>query len=153
MDVIGSCAAVEYANELHATVERCALRLGWPLVLVDGNVHLATDRGVVGLLVGARFGGHLLGELRGRGWEVPVLALPGVALRWAFLVRTPVGPVPRLPAWARVVSGPQLLPLPPSVTGHGPARWVHAPTGHPACVPPFAAAFEVVLAAASHAIG
>ncbi|MGM1064470.1 hypothetical protein [Saccharothrix sp. Mg75] len=118
MDDTAACTATRYANQLHATVERLALRRGWPLVLSGGNVHLPTGHGVAGLLVDVR----LASPVRA---DVPVLALSPTL--WAFLVDPARALRPVLPAGVLLLDGGRYLPLPPSVTADGPVRWVREP--------------------------
>ncbi len=133
---------MQYSEELHATVERLAIGLGWPLVLADGNVYVPTSRGIVGMVVPARFGGWVDAEFRRRGIVSATVALPDGT--WAFLVEDPGARIPALPPDVLVVSGPRYLPVPPSVTGDGPVRWVREPRTDVRAIPPFRVALNVV---------
>ncbi|MEV0675651.1 hypothetical protein AB0I60_03915 [Actinosynnema sp. NPDC050436] len=131
-----------YAEQLHATVERLAIGLGWPLVLADGNVYLPTSRGIIGLVVPARFGGWVDAEFRRRCVAAGTVALADGT--WAFLVEDPGVQDPPVPSGVLVVNGPRYLPVPPSVTGDGPVRWVREPRTDVRAVPPFRLALDVV---------
>ncbi|CCH33266.1 hypothetical protein ABZ816_18925 [Actinosynnema sp. NPDC047251] len=133
---------MKYADQLHATVERLAIGLGWPLVLADGNVYLPTSRGIVGLVVPARFGGWVDAEFDRRGIVAATLALPDGT--WAFLVEDPGVQHPPVPSGVFVVDGPSYLPVPPSVTVGGPVRWVREPRTDVRPLPPFREALDVV---------
>ncbi|MBY8850041.1 hypothetical protein [Saccharothrix longispora] len=118
MDDTAACAATRHANQVHAVVERLALRGRWTLVLSGGNVHLPTGPGVAGLLADARLACRVRAD-------VPALALSPTL--WAFLVDPAGTPPPVLPAGAWLLDRGACLPLPPSVTAEGPVRWVREP--------------------------
>ncbi|MEU4804264.1 hypothetical protein [Actinosynnema sp. NPDC023587] len=133
---------MKYADQLHATVERLAIGLGWPLVLVDGNVYVPTSRGIAGLVVPAWFGGWVDAEFHRCGIVAATVALPDGT--WTFLVEDPGVRHPPVPSGVQVVDGPHHLPVPPSVIGDGPVRWVREPRTDVRALPPFRVALDVV---------
>ncbi|MEU5692135.1 hypothetical protein [Actinosynnema sp. NPDC020468] len=142
MDDLGTCAAVRYANELHAAVERCAIGLGWPLVLSGGNVYLPVGRGVIGVAMAAVFASRV--EVGGG----PVLAYPGRVETWVVLVDQPEVGNLRVPPNAVLVDRPGYLALPPSHTPGGPVRWVCPPRTDRRVLPSFASVYEAIWRAA-----
>lgn len=105
--------------------------LRWPVEQDAGSVMLRLGCGVGAVDVAAGRGRDIIVVLNARDSLGPVLALPGRWLRWVFLT-TPDDPGAAGSSTAMVgarlrMTGPDALPLPPSLTAHGPPRWIVAP--------------------------
>ncbi|MGH3902419.1 MAG: hypothetical protein ACRDTA_30025 [Pseudonocardiaceae bacterium] len=113
-----------------------------------GGVRLRLGCGVGAVEFLAGRGRAVIAVLRARNSLSPVLALPGRPVRWVFLTApddpgVAVNNVTMVGARLRMTA-PDVLTLPPSVTAHGPARWIVSP-GVGTCTPPW---LQAVLSAA-----
>lgn len=122
--------------------------LHWSVDEDAGGVLLRLGCGVGAVEFLAARARAVIAVLRARDSLGPVLALPARPQRWVFLT-TPDDPGAASSSVAMIgarlrMTAPDALALPPSLTAHGPARWIVSP-GPGACTPP---RLQAVLSAA-----
>jgi hypothetical protein len=99
---------------------------GWPVIVREDQVLLTLGFEAVALVLPDGLAEAVTAILAGRDRPAPVLMNPGTSQEWVLLAGEPFGvPLP-WPDRARLLTG--TLPLPPSITPHGPIRWQHPPT-------------------------
>ncbi|WP_133907388.1 hypothetical protein [Actinophytocola oryzae] len=116
-------------DQLRHAAHTYHLELGWTTT-VDGNqLALELDDDLWGLRMPTALAVELVAALRAMDFSCPVVDLAEPSVVLLEPVEVPVS-TPRLPAAVgRLPSGCR-VPLPPSVTGRGPVRWLtHEPDG------------------------
>lgn len=111
------------------TAEAYATLLGWPVRAEGQAVLLAMTCGLTALAIPRASAAEVTPLLKLRDSAGPVLALPLDTVQWVFLAEGN-GLVPaqeHAPLGGRYLRPPTQIPLPPSVTPHGPVKWVIAP--------------------------
>jgi hypothetical protein len=84
--------------------------LGWPTSSSDRGIELATNQGIVGLVVPSAVAEKVAEELLAG----PIICLADESHRWIFLAETPAGRCPDLPIGISLKSGLSRIPLPPT---------------------------------------
>jgi hypothetical protein len=100
--------------------------LGWPVEKFDGRLMLVadSDNDVTVLSVPADLAEQVQSCLARTDMQAPLLQLPGLPAEALFVVARTSVPVTMPPGVHRVPVG---IPLPPSTTVDGPARWITSP--------------------------
>ncbi|MGH4017948.1 MAG: hypothetical protein ACRDT0_01615, partial [Pseudonocardiaceae bacterium] len=103
----------------------CYRAWGWPVTTRRDQVLLALDGHAVALLIPTTLATQLEAILATRHCPAPVLAHPDAPGHRVFLAGEPFGAELPWPPGVQPVTGS--LPLPPTVTPHGPVRWAQPP--------------------------
>ncbi|HEX2297000.1 MAG TPA: hypothetical protein VHH34_00535 [Pseudonocardiaceae bacterium] len=101
--------------------------LRWPVTLRGEQVslNLDLDLDAVAVVIPVRLAARVVEILVGRRCPPPVLVHPGLATHWVIVAGERFGVPLGWPDGVHRVTGTLLLP--PTVTGHGPVRWVRPP--------------------------
>jgi hypothetical protein len=137
-------SSVRQPDELNATISLCGDLLGWPIVVNAEGVFLPVSHDIAGLTMPAGLAGEVNTEIIRREIRVPIIAAPGVPGRWVFLVQQPPS-LPGLPVGVGLVSGTARIPLPPTIVGNKPARWISPPDeAYRVVVPPLSQVLQAI---------
>ncbi|HEX2299274.1 MAG TPA: hypothetical protein VHH34_12290 [Pseudonocardiaceae bacterium] len=130
----GVAPASDSADELSASARVGAVlayqELGWPVTVRAGQVslNLDLDLDAVAVVIPAGLATHVAEILDQRRCPPAMLTHPALATHRVLVAGERYGVVLGRPAGVHRVTGTLLLP--PSVTEHGPVRWVRPPRQH-----------------------
>jgi hypothetical protein len=123
-------AAGERGRPARAAAVLAYRGLGWPVRVHDEQVTLNLDLDVdaVAVVIPAGLAARVTEILTGRRCPPAVLAHPALPAQRVFLAGERYGVALSWPAGVHRVTGSLLLP--PTVTAHGPVRWIRPPQQH-----------------------
>lgn len=98
---------------------------GWLVTPCGHQVWLTLEPNTVALAIPVLLAAQVTGILAQRGCPPPTLIHPETPEHWVLLAGQRSERVLPWPTWAHRVTG--TLPLPPTMTTHGPLTWVHPP--------------------------
>lgn len=112
-------------EELRHTAHRYRLELGWATTVHGSQLVLELDDDIQGLQLPTALAAELVTALRAVGLSCPVVDLPGQHVSRSVALLEPAGPsLPAFPTSVGTLPPGHRIPLPPSMTAHGPVRWL-----------------------------